>query len=435
MFPLAFVPVRAHIDGTDRWEEFMPRRAKGLSAAAVQKAKPGRYFDGDGLVLTVRGPDAKYWSLRYRKDGKLREMGLGPAAGRRGVTLAQARRLARDLFDQHKDGLDPLASKAGNHAAAGLNAITAPTFERAAIDYIEAHRSGWSDGETAQWEQSLRDHAFPILGKMPVASIDVPHIVAVLEPIWVEKSTTARRVRGRIERILGRAKVMKQRSGENPARWEENLKELMAKRAKAARVPQHHAMMHYDEIGDFMIELRTIDGVVARCLEFAVRCAARAGEVRFATWAEVDLAKREWTVPAARMKMGIEHKVPLDARSVEILQELARTRDGDFIFQIDGEPIGKDDMLQLLQRKMRRRDATVHGFRATYRTWIDERTSFKREVAEISLAHGNRDKVEAAYARAAFREQRRQLADAWGAFCDMPSVRPSGDVIAFGRGA
>jgi integrase len=421
------------MDGTGRWEEFMPRRAKGLSAAAVQKAKPGRYFDGDGLVLTVRGPDAKYWSLRYRKDGKLREMGLGPAAGRRAVTLAQARRHARDLFDQHKDGADPLAAKNGNRAAARLNAITAPTFERAVIDYIEAHRSGWSDGETAQWEQSLRDYVFPVIGPMPLASIDVSHIVAVLEPIWTSKQTTARRLRGRIERIIGRATVLKQYTGLNPARWRDHLDHILAKRSKIDRVQQHHAMMHYDEIGDFMVELRAIDGPIARALEFTIRCAARAGETRFATWSEIDFTKAQWTVPAARMKMGIEHRVPLDARGVEILREMAETRRGDFVFQVDGEPLGRDDMLRLLQRDMKRRGATLHGMRATFRTWCSERTHFPAAVAEISLAHGNKDRIEAAYNRAEFREQRRQLADAWGAFCSMPSSRPTGDVVPIHR--
>jgi integrase len=347
--------------------------------------------------------------------------------------LAQARRLARDLYDQHKDGADPLASKAGSRAAARANAILAPTFEMATFAYIEAHRSGWSDGEVAQWEQSLRDFAFPILGVMPVSTIDVPHIVAVLQPIWTSKATTARRVRGRIERVLGRATVLKQRDGLNPARWRENLDELMAKRSKAARVQQSHAMLRHDALGDFMIELRAVDGMIARGLEFCIRTATRTGETRFATWAEIDLTKREWIIPAAKMKMGIEHRVPLDDRCIEILQGLARN--GDFIFQVDGEPLGSDDMLRLLQRDMKRRDATVHGFRATYRTWISEKTNFKREVAEVSLAHGNKDKVERAYQRAEFRAQRRQLSDAWGAFCSMPSVRPSGDVVAFGRSA
>jgi integrase len=409
----------------------MPRRAKGLSAAAVQKAKPGRYFDGDGLVLTVRGPEAKFWSLRYRRDGKLREMGLGPASGRRAVTLAQARRLARDLFDQHKDGADPLATKNGSRAAARANAIAAPTFEMAARAYIEAHAPGWSIGEAEQWMQSLRDFAFPILGAMPVISIEVSHVVAVLTPIWTEKATTARRVRGRIERVLGRCTALKQRTGLNPAALKDNLDALLPRRSKLARHQVHHAAMPYEALGDFVTELRAVDGPVARALEFTVRCAARAGETRFAVWSEIDFAKRQWIVPATRMKMGIAHTVPLDDRSIEILQEMSRTRNGDFVFQIDGEPLTRDAMLRLLQRDMRRSDATVHGFRASFRTWIDERTNVKREVAEIALAHGNKDKVEAAYARAEFREQRRQLSDSWGAFCSMPSIRTSGDVVAF----
>ena len=411
----------------------MSRRAKGLSAATVQKAKPGRYFDGDGLVLTVRGPDSKYWSLRYRQGGKLREMGLGPASGRRAVTLEQARRNARDLYDQYKAGADPLATKNGR-AAARANAILSPTFEKAACDYIEGHRSAWSNKVHAdQWLVTLRDYAFPVIGRMPVADIEVAHIVEVLLPIWQTKNTTARRLRARLERVLGRATVLKQRDGLNPARWQENLDHLLPELSKTARVQKHHSAMGYEEIGDFMGELRAVDSVVARALEFTIRCAVRTNETRFARWSEIDLAKRQWIIPAEKMKMGVEHRVPLDDRCIEILQALVR--DGGFVFQIDGVPIGQHEMLRLLQRDMKRRDATIHGFRASYRTWISEKTNFKREVAEISLAHGNKDRVEAAYARAEFREHRRQLSDAWGAFCSMPSSRPTGDVIAFGRGA
>jgi integrase len=422
----------------------MPRQARGLSAAKVKNAKPKngkpvKLFDGRNLKLLVRSEGSKTWSFVYTRDGKKREMGLGSV--RQGVTLAKARELARAALEQHLTGIDPLVAKTSRRAA-HANAVTAPTFLKAAGDYIDAFRSGWADGEAEQWEQSLRDYALPTLGAMPVASIDVPHIVAVLQPIWVEKSTTARRVRGRIERVLDRCTTLNQRTGLNPARWRANLDTLLPKRSKAARVQKSHPAMDYRNLGDFMAELRAVNSVKARALEFTIRCAVRAGETRLARWSEIDWAQREWTLSAARMKMGIEHRVPLDDRSIEILQEMFRTRHGDLIFQVDGAELGEDDMLQLLQRNLKYipgvspcdklgRTASVHGFRATYKTWCDERTHFSKRVVEISMAHGNADKVEDAYSRAEFREYRRQLADAWGAFCSMPSGRPAGDVVAF----
>ena len=412
----------------------MPRQAKGLTAAKVKNAKPGKYYDGRCLMLLVRSEGSKSWAFVYtaKSTGKKRTLGLGSL--RQGVTLAMARERARDALELHLTGVDPLESKkGGGRHAARASAIAAPTFARMAGDYIEANRSGWAEGEAEQWEASLRDHVLPVLGAMPVADVDVSQVVKVLEPIWTSKATTARRIRSRIERILGRAAALKLRQpGPNPAQWAA-LKEILPRRSRADSVPQHHPMMSYAELGDFMVELRAIDSTVARALEFTIRCAARAGEVRFATWGEVDVTNRLWTIPAERMKMGVEHKIFLDGRSLEILKERFAARHGEFIFQRDGAPLGKDDLLRFLQGETGRAGATVHGFRATYRTWIDEKTSTKHEVAEISLAHGSKDRVAAAYARGEFREQRRELSNLWGAFCSMPSVRPSGDVLDFAR--
>jgi integrase len=423
----------------------MPRRAKGLTAVAVRKAKPGRYFDGDGLVLTVRGPEAKFWSLRYSQGSKLREMGLGPAVGRRAVSLADARRKARDLYDQHKEGHDPLASKAGGKAARA-NAILAPSFEKVALDYIEAHRSSWTNKVHAeQWLVSLQQYVFPKIGRLPVADIQVVHIVDVLLPLWAEKLPTAMRVRGRIEKVLGRAKALKLREGENPARWRENLDALLPRQSKDQRVQQHHAAMPYSLIGGLMAELRDIERflrkplsprerrrhqqalVAARALEFAVLTCARANEVRGAAWHEIDLAEAVWRVPAERMKTGVEHVVPLSARAVAILRECERRRNGDFVCQIDGEQLPREAMLRLLQRDLKRHDATVHGFRSSFADWRGERTSYPSEVAEAALAHVVSDKTIAAYKRTTFFDRRRQLMDEWAKFCSQPG-RTSGNV-------
>src|SRR5271156_2901952 len=306
----------------------MPREAKGLSAVAVQKAKPGRYFDGDGLVLTVRGPDAKYWSFRFWQDGKLREMGLGSATGKRAVTLKQARRKAEDCFELHKAGTDPLAARKSK-AAIHANAILSPTFQKVAIDYIEANRSSWSNGKHAeQWLRSLQQYVFPKIGQLPVADIQVSHVEAVLLPIWNDKRVTARRVRGRIEKILGAAKVKKLRDGENPAAWEENLDSLLPVESKNQRAQkQHHAAMPYSQISNLMAELRGVEMihpeellklspydaanlkrkrdlafVAAAALQVTILCAARACEKLSAKRDEVDLGEKVWTVPAEKMK-------------------------------------------------------------------------------------------------------------------------------------
>ena len=429
----------------------MPKRARGLTAVGVQKAKVGKYCDGSGLWLTVRAPDAKYWSFRFKPPGgKLREMGLGAACGPRAVSLAEARRKARDLFDDlHRNGLDPLAIKTGSRAAKRANAILSPDFRKVAIDYIEAHRAGWTNQDHAnQWLSSLTDYAFPVIGSVPVADIEVAHIESVLLPIWNEKPTTARRLRGRVEKILGRAKVLGLRAGANPASWRENLDALLPKLSKDQRTQQHHNALPYREIGDFLTRLRAVKpaaktgisaeeqrrretamAVTARALEFTILCAARANETLGARWDEIDFEQRLWTVPGSRTKTGLEHAVPLSARAVEILRECEKQRSGDFVFQIDGKPLTKDAMLRLVQYDLKRRDATVHGFRSTFADWRAERTNYPSEVAEAALGHADANKVRSAYQRTTFFDLRKQLMTEWAAYCGKPSIKDSGKKV------
>src|SRR5271156_6076977 len=323
----------------------MPRRAKGLTAVAVKKKKKGRYCDGFGLWLTIGAANSKYWSFRYTQDGKLREMGLGSAAGPRAITLANVRLRARVLHDAYKAGTDPLASKAGSRAAARANAILNPTFQKCATDYIEAHRSSWTNKvHIEQWSTSLAKYVYPKIGSLPVSAIEVSHIVAVLLPIWESKRVTARRVRGRIEKILGRAKVLEQRDGENPARWHENLDTLLPKAPKR-RQQAHHPAMPYPLVGNFMTELRAVDSVIARALEFSVLTCARTNETLRATFAEIkkdeESGKPIWVIPGDKIKGGREHRVALSTRAVEILEQMQqRQGDSDLIFHIDSEPLG-----------------------------------------------------------------------------------------------
>jgi integrase len=241
-------------------------------------------------------------------------------------------------------------------------------------------------------------------------------VMQVIEPIWAAKAETASRVRGRIEAILDYARVRGLRTGENPARWKGHLDHLLPARAQIRKVKHLEALPHA-EVGALMAQLRQRDDVAARALEFLTLTAARLGEVRHATWSEIDFTARTWTVPAARMKAGEEHKVPLSARAIAVLQGMPRT--SDHIFPGRHGPIGAHVLPELLQR-LTGTDATAHGMRSTFRDWASERTSFPREVCEQALAHAIPSAVEAAYRRSDLFEKRRRLMDAWAAYCAAP---------------
>jgi integrase len=405
----------------------MPRRAKGLSAQGVQKAKPGRYGDGAGLYLLVRAPDAKFWVFRYTRFGRMREMGLGPATGKTAVLLADARKRALALYNLVRDGVDPLDQRRAARTAQRVDAAKADaatmTFRQCADAYIEAHRAGWKNAKhEAQWPATLKTYAYPVMGTLPVATVDTALVLKVLQPIWATKTETAGRVRARIEAVLDWAKVAGYRDGDNPAVWKGNLAALLPKRGKVHKV-RHHAALPYAEIGEFMTALRGHEGVPARVLEFAILTAARTGEAIGARWEEIDLDGKMWTVPAERIKAGKEHRVPLGARAVEIIKA-QRGRDPVYVFpgRKRGKPLSNMAMLKVLER-MWRSDITTHGFRSSFRDWAAERTNYPSEVAEMALAHKVGDKVEAAYRRGDMFEKRRWLADEWAKFCAQPAAK------------
>jgi integrase len=380
----------------------------------VARAKPGRYGDGAGLYLLVRSPTTKFWIFRYVRAGKMREIGLGPAVGRAAVSLADARRRARDLYDAHKAGRDPLEERAAGRALRDMELAKAVTFNQAAERYIESHRAGWSNAKhAAQWVITLRDYAGPIIGRMPVQEVDTGLVVKVLEPIWTAKPVTANRVRARIEAILDWAKARGYRQGENPARWRGHLENLLPNASRVHRI-QHHPALPYDQVGAFLVELRQFRGAAALALEFAILTAARSGEVLGAEWDEI--AGDIWTVPAGRMKAGKEHRVPLSAPARKVLEQLSRVR-GAIVFPALGV-----DALRVMLRRMGRGDITTHGFRSTFRDWAAERTNYPNEVAEMALGHAVRNQVEAAYRRGDFLDRRRKLMDAWGEFCARPTA-------------
>ena len=416
-------------------------RGTELSAAFVRTAKPGRYSDGDGLYLLVKKSGGRFWVFRYKVNGsKLREAGLGRAGeGRNCVRLSEAREKASLLFRQVKSGTDPLEARDYARAAAKAAdqdaAVKGITFRDAARRYIDGHVAAWRNPKhAAQWSSTLDSYANRVFGDLAVADVATAHVLAALEPIWRTKPETASRLRGRVETILDFAKARGWRSGENPATWKGHLALTLPARSKVARVA-HHAALPWRELGDFMLALRDQVGIGARALRFAILTAARSGEVRGATWAELDLSTATWIIRADRMKGAREHRVPLSEPALEIVREMATARatnDPDvLVFSGRDHMRPLSDMsLTAVLRRMKRGDITAHGFRSTFRDWAAETTAYPAELAEMALSHAVSNKVEAAYRRGDLFEKRRRLMDDWAAFCSTPSTGESANVVS-----
>ena len=412
----------------------MPRQLARLSALQVVKlTKPGLYGDGGGLTLQITKAGVKSWLYRYMRDGKAHGMGLGPLHT---VTLAEARVKALEARKLLHDGKNPLEVKKQQRTADALERARMMTFDQCAKAYINAHKSSWKNAKHAdQWANTLEAYAGPIFGKYPVAEVDTALVVKCLSPIWEGKNETASRLRGRIEAVLGWATTSGYRTGENPARWKGHLENLLASINKTARV-KNHPSLPWSQIGKFMAALKAREGTAARAVEFAILTACRSGEVRGARWSEFDLESNVWTIPAARMKAGREHQVPL---TKEVLAILANMRKQPIIVSqpAQTDPVVfagtksqelSDMSLTAVLRRMNSEtekptwiDAngdgiTVHGFRSTFRMWAAENTNFPREVAEHALAHQLPDAVERAYQRGTQFAKRRDLMLEWGCF-------------------
>lgn len=404
----------------------MPRILhNALTPLAVKNAKPGRHADGGGLYLLVKDSGAKSWLFRATVAGKVRDIGLGSAATS-AITLAQARELARDMARQVASGAVPVSDRTKRTQeakAAQAERAKAKTFKQVAEAFIDLRKTGWrNDKHKAQWRSTLESYAYPVFGDLPISEVTTEHVMDVLRPIWIDKAETASRVRGRIENIMDAAKVQGLRSGENPARWRGHLDFLLPKPSKLAR--GHHPALPYADIPAFMADLAEREAVAAKALQFTILTVARSGETLGATWAEIDLDAAVWTIPADRMKAAKEHRIPLSAPAVAILQEvqgLNTTGQKDaavFPGQSGGHLSGM--AMAMLLRRMERGDITVHGFRSTFREWAGETTAFAREVVEHALAHQLADKAEAAYQRGSLFPKRVKLMQAWADYCTSP---------------
>lgn len=391
-----------------------------LNARRVETlTEPGRYSDGGNLFLRISPNGGKRWVFAYRgapkPDSKNNryEMGLG-GAGPNGVSLAEARALAAQARQLLRQGIDPLEARAAEEKAGR----TVPTFGEFADDYLKAHRPKFKNAKhAAQWEMTLGDAYCRAIRPKPVNAIDTEAVLSVLKPIWTKVPETASRLRGRIEAVLDAARAMGHRDGPNPAAWRGHLKSLLPARAKLTR--GHHAALAYDDLPEFMAALRAREGLAARALELAILTACRSGEVLGARWDEIDLEKAMWTIPGARMKAGLAHRVPLSARALEILRTIPKLENSPHVFPglKPGKPLSGMAM-EMTLRRMGRDDITVHGMRSAFRDWAAEKTSFPHHTAEHALAHRISDKAESAYRRGDELERRRELMEAWARWCE-----------------
>lgn len=396
----------------------MPKKvSNALTPLAVKNAKPGRHADGNGLHLLVKESDARSWVYRFMLDGKSRDVGLG-AAGRDGISLADARDARDALRFKVKAGIDPLDERqrmaADALAAAQAAKVAGVTFRAVSEAYMGSNGDSWrNDKHRQQWKNTLATYVYPVIGDLPVAEVNTAHVLQIIEPIWKAKAETASRVRGRIETILDAAKARGYREGENPAQWRGHIAQILPARARLTR--GHHKAMPYETIPAFVAALRQREAVAALALEFTILTAARTGEVIGATWDEVDLDRAIWTIPANRMKAGKEHRVPLSSRAVEILMATQGLRKECLFPAIKGGKLSGMAMSMLLRRM--KVDVTVHGFRSGFRDWCAECTGYAHEVAEMALAHTIDNKVERAYRRGDLFDKRRRLMDEWAAYC------------------
>ncbi len=396
----------------------MKRSLYRLSAAHLDKKPDGLHGDGNNLYLKVQDDGAsRSWIVRYQRNGKATDMGLGSLGD---LSLAQARRMAAEARSLLAMGHDPLQAR--RHAAAA--SARSMTFKECAEACIVDRKVGWRNAKhAAQWASTLDTYVHPVIGRLPVESIDTGLVLKIIRPLWAGKTETASRLRGRIEAVLAWATVHGYRSGPNPAQWRNHLGLILQPKSKVAAVV-HHAALPYAEIGAFIAILKQQEGIAAQALQFLILTATRTSETLNATWGEIDEANSLWTIPARRVKGNREHRVPLSDVALAILASMKALRhagDGGYVFQGGkaGKPLSTMALLMTL-RRMDRSDLTAHGFRSTFRDWAEDMTNFSNHVCEQALAHAIGNAVEAAYRRGDLLEKRRQLMVVWGAYCSRP---------------
>lgn len=418
---------------------------------------PGLYGDGNGLYLQVSDRNTKAWIFRFMIRGRARKMGLGDIDQ---VSLKDARKLAQAQRLIVVEGRDPIEERNARKAALAVEAAKQMTFGECAEGYIEANRSGWKSAKHAdQWRMTLlgvapngkpAKHDYcKLIRNLPVAALDDAHIMRILQPIWNTKTETANRIRGRIEKVLDRARALKLRTGDNPARWVGHLDQLLPKKSQVAPVENHPALP-YRLLPAFMADLKRRGGTAARALEFTILTAARTNETIGGIRSEIDKRENLWTVPKERMKgkkgtRKRDHVVPLSKSALAILDD---NQDGKFLFSGDSDGAlsnaamgavidrmnddrAKAGLPKWVDPQQGDREIVPHGFRSSFTDWCADETDYPKEMADMALSHTVPDKVEAAYRRGSMREKRRRLMEDWASYCEGQKV--GGDnVVAIG---
>jgi integrase len=433
---------------------------KALTVKRIERLKnqPGRYRDGSGevkgLYLQVESRTNVSWLLRYQQDGKERWMGLGPLET---VTLKQAREKAVAARQQLKDGTDPIAAKKEAKAARAVEAAKTMTFGECAKGYIEANQASWKNPKHAdQWRMTLlgidprgkpAKHDYcKTIRDLPVGAVKTTHVLKVVQPIWIEKTETASRLRGRIEKVLDRAGTLDLRAGENPARWVGHLDQLLPKKSEVSPVENHPALP-YARMFEFMTDLRRREGMGARALEYTILTAARTNDTIGGKWSEIDEGNKLWTIPKDRIKgkkgaRKRDHVIPLTRQALAVLVDLGPFHaDGDYLFPGGnaGDPLSNAAMSAVIDRmnedrvkaglpkwvdpQQDGREIVPHGFRSSFKDWCTEVTDYPSDMSEMALAHTLPDKTEAAYRRGTMQEKRRRLMAEWAAYCESTPAR------------
>lgn len=420
------------------------RAQPGISAKSGQKI-PRMYNDGKGLLLRVSATGGKSWIYRYKIGAKAHDIGLGaydPAIrdGTRkgegrdgdGLTLEQARAKARELRQHRTRGTDPMAIHRREHAAvaAALQAQSNTfTFEQVAEKWIERFEAGWSAQHRKDVASKFRVHVYPIIGEMAIGDVDDDAVLRVLDPAgkWQAKTETMARVRSQLENVLSFAMAAQpgrphgyRPKGDNPARWDGHLEFSLAKKVDIT-APEKFPAMRWQDMPAYMSELRASGSFVARTLEFTILTAARTEEVLGATWAEVDLERRRWTVPKGRMKAKRDHVVALSEAAVVLLRTLPGDhKPGDLLFVGRRGKLANNSMTRIVEKCSYKaedgRRPVVHGFRGTFKTWAKEH-DYRDDVVEMALAHKSGDDVAERYTHTELLRHRTRLAEDWAHYC------------------
>jgi len=394
----------------------MPKRAKALTAVEVARLRDtGRHWVGgaEGLTLLITKAGTRFWVCRVSVNGKRPDVRLGRFPE---MNLSQARDAVHEVHRALRDGREPKAYLDPVPDPAALPHAPSPprhTFKQATKEFLDFKEKEWTNlKHRKQWRSTLTTYAYPVIGHMDVANIELEHVLKVIKPIWLTKTETATRVRGRIEAVLDYATVRRWRKGDNPARWRGRLDKTLPAAGKVSKV-RHHPALPFEDMPAFMQRLMRTEGVSARALHLLILTAARSGEVRYARWHEFDLATETWTIPAERMKAGREHAVPLSRQALELLASLPRVaNDNGLLFpNRSGNAISDMAMTELMRGWGL--EARPHGFRSTFEDWVGDETEYDGELSDAALAHQIKCKTKAAYRRKTAVKRRRPLMQEW----------------------